>query len=104
MARAASTKTLEYYSFASASVGFLAGLQTSSHVLFFLTEAALEKFRRTDGWEIGADAEVTFPNAGLVAQINSTTAQSPVIGIVFGQDGFLAGIGLEGGKYSRLVR
>ncbi len=96
--------TAEYYSFASASLGLLAGLQTSAHALFFLTDDALQQFRTKDGWEIGADAEVTFPDAGLIAQINTTTTQTPVVGIVFDQDGIMAGIGLEGGKYSRLVR
>lgn len=97
-------RTAEYYSFASASVGFLAGVQSSAHALFFLTDAALEHFRRQDGWEIGADAEVTFPDAGLIAQLNTTTSQSPVVGIVFDQDGVLVGVGLEGGKYSRINR
>ncbi len=93
-----------YYSVASASVGFQAGLQKSSHALFFLTDAALERFRRNDGWEIGADAEVTFPDAGITAQANSTLLNKPVIGIVFGQDGLLLGASLEGAKYSRINR
>lgn len=95
---------VEYYSVAAASLGFQVGLQTSSHVLFFMTEQGLENFRRADGWEIGADAEVTFPEAGLNAQVNSTLLEKPVIGYVFGQDGFMAGVSLEGAKYSRIVR
>lgn len=97
-------RTAEYYSFASASIGLLAGVQSSTHALFFLTDEALARFRRQDGWEIGVDAEVTFPDAGLIAELNTTSAPSPVVGVVFDQDGFLAGIGLEGGKYSRIVR
>lgn len=95
---------VEYYSVASASIGLQAGVQTSSHALFFLEERALANFRRADGWEIGADAEVTFPEAGLNAQVSSTLLEKPVIGYVFGQDGFLAGISLEGAKYSRILR
>lgn len=93
-----------YYSVAAASIGFQAGLQTSSHVLMFMSDAALDRFRRSDGWEIGADAEVTFPDAGLNAQVNSTLLDKPVIGYVFGQDGFLAGASIEGAKYSAIVR
>lgn len=97
-------RSAEYYSFASASIGLLAGVQSSAHVLFFLTDDALAKFRRQDGWEVGADAEVTFPDAGLIAQVNTTSTQSPVVGIVFDQDGLMGGVSLEGGKYSRIIR
>ncbi|MEM9060841.1 MAG: YSC84-related protein [Pseudomonadota bacterium] len=93
-----------YYSVAAASVGFQVGVQTTSHVLFFMTDQALGNFRRADGWEIGADAEVTFPEAGLNAQVNSTLLNQPIIGVVFGQDGFLVGASLEGSKYSPIQR
>ncbi|MEM7058166.1 MAG: YSC84-related protein [Pseudomonadota bacterium] len=93
-----------YYSVAAASVGFQLGVQTTSHVLFFMTDNAVENFKRADGWEVGADAEVTFPDAGLNAGFNSTLLQQPVIGVVFGQDGFLVGASLEGAKYSRVYR
>lgn len=94
----------DYYSVAAASVGFQAGVQSTSHALFFMTDAAVQDFRRADGWEVGADAEVTFPDAGLNLSVNSTLLQQPVIGIIFGQDGFLVGASLEGAKYSRIVR
>ena len=93
-----------YYSVASASIGLQIGVQSSHHVLFFMTDDALERFRRADGWEVGADAEVTLPESGLSLQLNSTLANKPVIGVVFGQDGFLLGASLEGAKYSPIVR
>ena len=93
-----------YYSVASASVGLQLGVQSSNHVLFFMTDDALERFRRADGWEVGADAEVTLPESGMTLQLNSTLVNKPVIGVVFGQDGFLLGASLEGAKYSPIVR
>lgn len=93
-----------YYSVAAASVGFQIGVQTTSHVLFFMTDEAVQNFQRSDGWEVGADAEVTFPDAGLNLQVNSTLLEKPVIGIIFGQDGFLVGASLEGAKYSPIAR
>ena len=94
----------DYYSVGAASVGLQIGVQSSSHVLFFMTDDAVGKFRQSKGWEIGADAEVTFPDAGLNAQTSSTLMENPVIGVVFGQDGFLIGASLEGAKYSRIAR
>lgn len=93
-----------YYSIASASVGLQLGVQTTSHVLFFMTPDAVRKFRDADGWEIGADAEVAFPEKGLSAQVNSTLHNNPVIGVVFGQDGLMIGASLEGAKYSPISR
>ncbi len=93
-----------YFSVAAASVGLQIGVQTTSHVLFFMTDEALDDFRRSDGWEVGVDAEVTFPEHGVAAQTSSTVLQKPVIGYVFGQDGFLIGASLEGSKYSPIQR
>lgn len=96
--------TAAYYSVSAASVGLQAGIQKTSHVLFFLTDQALAKFRRADGWQIGADAEVTFPDAGVNVGVDSTSYEKPVIGIVFGEDGLLIGASLEGAKYSQIHR
>ena len=93
-----------YYSVAAGSVGLQVGVQTSSHVLFFMSDSAVDSFRRADGWEVGVDAEVTFPEKGLNAQVNSTLLNKPVIGVVFGQDGILVGASLEGAKYSPIIR
>ncbi len=96
--------TAGYYSVAAASFGFQAGVQTTKQALFFMTDAALESFRRSDGWEVGVDAEVTVPGNGLAASLDTTTQRQPIIGVVFGQDGFLAGASLEGAKYSPIAR
>jgi lipid-binding SYLF domain-containing protein len=97
-------ETVGYYSLASASVGLQIGVQSSKQALFFMTEDALARFQRADGWEAGVDAEVTIPGDGLHAGIDTTSDPAPVIAIVFGQDGVLAGASLAGAKYSRINR
>lgn len=96
--------TVEYYSVAAASFGLQAGVQETSHVLLFLTDAALAGFRRADGWEIGADAEFTALDKGVNLDVNTTKASKPVLAIVFGGSGLLLGASLEGAKYSRIAR
>lgn len=96
--------TVGYYSTAAASIGFQIGVQQTKHALFFLTQAALEKFRRSDGWELGADAEFTVPDDGLNVNVSTQTSNKPVVLVVFGQDGFLAGVSMEGSKYSTISR
>jgi lipid-binding SYLF domain-containing protein len=97
-------RTVSYYSFAAGSFGLQAGLQTFKLALFFMTEAALERFQVEDGWAMGADAELTFPGDGLSASVDSTSQRMPVVAMVFGQDGFMAGASIAGAKYSRINR
>jgi lipid-binding SYLF domain-containing protein len=96
--------TVQYYSIGAASVGLQAGIQESAHALFFLTTAALERFRRSDGWEAGVDAEITVLDRGASLGVDSTKTQRPVVAIVFGQSGVMVGASLEGAKYSRIDR
>lgn len=96
--------TTGYFSVAAASFGLQLGVQTTAQALFFMTTSALERFRRSDGWELGAGAEMTVPKDGIALDVNTTVTNRPVIAITFGQDGFLAGVSLEGAKYSPIVR
>ncbi len=96
--------TVDYFSFASASFGLQIGAQQSTQVLFFLTSEALRDFRVSDGFQVGLNAEFVAQNDAANFGISSTTSNKPILGIVFGQQGLIAGASLEGAKYSRLVR
>ncbi|MGG7568598.1 YSC84-related protein [Rhodovulum sp. DZ06] len=96
--------TASYWSVAAASLGLQIGAQVTAQALFFMTTAALERFRRSDGWELGAGAEFTVPEDGLGIELNTTVTNRPVIAITFGQDGLMAGASFEGAKYSPIVR
>ena len=97
-------ETVGYYALAAASLGFQLGVQSTKQALIFMTDAALEKFRTSQGWQAGVDAEVTVPGDGLSAQLKTASREAPVIAIVFGQDGLMAGASVEGAKYSPIVR
>jgi lipid-binding SYLF domain-containing protein len=97
-------QTADYYSVAAASLGLQAGLQSSKHAVFFLTDEALQKFQTTDGWEVGADAEATVLDSGASLGVDTTSYQNPVVAVVFGQSGILAGASIEGAKYSLIRR
>ncbi|MEZ5675421.1 MAG: YSC84-related protein [Thalassovita sp.] len=95
--------TVDYYSTAKGSFGFQMGAQQYAHVLFFMTEAALQKFRRSSGWAVGADMEYVFSDVGENLRADTTTATAPVLAVVFGQAGLLMGASLEGMKYTRII-
>ncbi len=94
--------TVDYYSTAKATFGFQIGAQQYAHALFFMTEPALADFRRGKGWAAGADLRYATPEQG--ASIGKeTTELDPVVALVFGQQGLIAGATLSGTKYSRII-
>ena len=95
--------SVDYYSSTKGSVGLQIGAQQYTHVLFFMTEQALSKFRRSYGWAVGADVEYVFNDQAENLRAETTTSTSPVVAVIFGQAGLLIGATLEGMKYSRII-
>lgn len=95
---------IDYFSLTSASFGPQIGVQRYGHALFFMTQEALGKFRYSDGWELGVDAEFTTPEDAGAIGVTTNTINQPVYAVVFGQKGLLVGATIDGAKYSRLVR
>ena len=78
-------------------------MQSSSHVLFFMTEDALMNFRRSPGWAAGANVQYAIPEGGETIAAETTTSLAPVIAVIFGQAGLRVGASLEGTKYTRIL-
>ncbi len=94
--------TVDYYSATRATIGFQIGAQQYAHALFFMTPDALANFRRSSGWAAGADIRYAIPDQGGSIG-KETTELDPVIGLVFGQQGLIAGATLAGVKYTRII-
>lgn len=97
-------RTVEYYSTASASVGFQFGVQYKTVVLIFLSEKALSDFRKSDGWKAGVDGSVALVEWGVGEDINTIDIKDPVVGIVFSNKGLMYNITIEGSKFTKIVR
>lgn len=95
--------TVDYYSAARATFGLQIGAQQFSHALFFMTPQALSDFRRSDGWAAGADVRYAVNEQGGSLGVDTTTGGAPIIAIVFGQAGLIAGATLGGVKYTRII-
>ena len=94
--------TAAYYNIASVSYGLQIGAQGYSQVLMFMTEDALDFLDKSEGFEIGADASVALVEKGVGGELSTNTAQSPIIGFVFGQSGLMGGIAIEGSKITKI--
>lgn len=95
--------SVDYYSATRASFGFQIGAQQYGHALFFMTEEALSEFRRSDGWVAGGELRYALPDQGGSLGVDTTTQGRPVIALVFGQSGLIAGASLSGVKYTRII-
>lgn len=94
--------TVDYYSAAKATIGLQIGAQQYAHALFFMTDGALQDFRRSPGWAASADIRYAIPSEGGSIG-KETTEIDPVIALVFGQQGLIAGATLAGVKYTRII-
>ena len=95
--------SVDYYSATKGSFGLQIGAQQYAHVLFFMTEDALMRFRRSPGWAAGADVEYVFNDQGENLRAETTTSTAPVLAVIFGQAGLHIGATLEGVKYTRII-
>jgi len=95
--------TVDYYLLTQASAGLQIGAQQYAHVLFFMTDEALQSFRAASGWVASADIKYAFQNEGERLTADTITANSPVVAVVFGQAGLIAGASIEGAKYTRII-
>lgn len=95
-------RTEAYYSTTAGSLGFQAGAQSKAVIYLFTTQQALDKFRSSQGWTVGADATVALATIGATGNIDTNTVQQPVVGFVLTNVGLEAGISLQGAKIDRI--
>lgn len=95
--------TEAYYSATAAAVGLLAGAASKAVYVLFMTDSALNQFRASAGWTVGADASVSVLQAGADVDGNSVTAQKAVIGYVLTNEGLMANLSIDGTKFTRLT-
>jgi len=95
---------VQYYSTASASVGLQFGLQKKAILIAFLTDEALANFQKSDGWKVGVDGSVALIKWGTGKDISNATFNKPVIGFVYGNEGLMYNLTIEGSKFTKIVR
>jgi lipid-binding SYLF domain-containing protein len=96
--------TQGYYNISAASVGFQLGVQQKSQILLFMTDAALSKFTQSDGWDAGVDGSVAIASLGAGGEIDTKTANQPVIAFIFSNKGLMYNLTLEGSKITQIER
>lgn len=93
-----------YYNSVTGSWGLQAGAQSYSYVVFLMSNKAVRYVRNTHGWEIGVGPTVVIVDEGKAKNLSSSTLKDDAYAFIYGQQGLMAGISLEGTKISRIKR
>lgn len=99
-----SGKVVNYYSSVSASWGLQAGAQSYSYVVFLITSKAIDYLNTSKGWEIGVGPTVVLVNEGVGKNLSTSTLKDDAYAFIFGQQGLMAGINIEGSKITKIKR
>ena len=97
-------KVVSYFSSVSASWGLQAGAQSYSYAVFLITSKAIDYIHASKGWEIGVGPTVVVVNEGAAKNLSTSTLKDDAYAFIFGQQGLMAGVSIEGSKISRIKR
>ena len=89
-------KILGYYRARAVSFGLQAGAQSFSEALFLMTDSAITALTSGAGLSIGSGPSVVVVDAGMAKAMTTTTLKSDVYAFIYGQQGLMAGLGLQG--------
>jgi lipid-binding SYLF domain-containing protein len=91
-----------YYKMDAGSAGFQAGYQKANFVFIFFTNEALNKFRSSEGWTVGAEAGLTLVEVSGGVGADTLKNRDAVAGFAFGKEGLMGGWSAKGTKFSRV--
>ena len=89
-------KVLGYYRARAVSYGLQAGAQSFSEALFLLSDSAITTLTSGAGLSVGTGPSIVVVDAGMSKSLTTTTMKSDVYAFLFGQQGLMAGLGLQG--------
>jgi len=93
---------IQYYKALTTSVGLQVGVGSKDLIILFFDDTAMDNFLYSSGWEVGVDGAVALFSLGAVGAVDSITFKDPIVGFVFGQKGLIAGVSIEGTKFTKI--
>ena len=97
-------KSKGYYNLVGGSYGFTAGAEQMDIIIAFMTEEALNQFKKIDGWEVGVTGNVAIIDIGGGKRLDTTTLKDPVVAFVFSPKGLMLDISLKGAKFTKIKK
>jgi lipid-binding SYLF domain-containing protein len=95
-------RVADFYRSVSGSWGLQAGAQSYGYVVFLMSRKAVDYLHQSQGWEIGVGPTVVVVDEGVARNLSSTTLKDDAYAFIFGQEGLMAGVSIEGSKISKI--
>jgi lipid-binding SYLF domain-containing protein len=95
-------KVLGYYRARALSYGLQAGAQTFSEAMFLMNDSAIAELTSGTGMSVGVGPSVVVVDEGMARSLTTTTLKEDVYAFIFGQEGLMAGLGLQGQRIVKL--
>ena len=92
---------VQYYKALTTSLGIQVGVGSKDLIILFFDDTAMDNFLYSSGWEVGVDGAVALFTRGAAGASDTITFKDPIIGFVFGQKGLIAGVSIEGTKFTK---
>ena len=93
---------VQYYKALPTSLGIQVGVGSKDLVILFFDDVAMDNFLYSSGWEVGVDGAVALFTIGAAGAADTNTFKDPIVGFVFGQKGLIAGVSMEGTKFTKI--
>ncbi|HTP47132.1 MAG TPA: YSC84-related protein [Casimicrobiaceae bacterium] len=95
-------KPAGYYSTAGGSYGMQAGAEQYGYALFVMNERSLRALTDNAGFNVGVGPSVVVVDEGMGRTLTTVTAKDDVYAFVFGQQGLMGGVGVQGNKITKV--
>jgi lipid-binding SYLF domain-containing protein len=95
-------KAAAYYKTTGASFGLQAGAQQYGYAMFFMNEKALAELDNAKGFEVGVGPSIVLVDEGMAKTTTTNTLKDDIYAFVFGQEGLMAGLGIQGNKITKI--
>jgi lipid-binding SYLF domain-containing protein len=95
-------RTTGYYQSSAVSYGLQAGAQWFGYALFFMNNNALSYLNKSEGFELGTGPSLVVADSGFARRFSSSTITQDIYAFIFGQNGLMAGAGIEGSKITKV--
>ena len=93
---------VQYFRAFTTSLGLQVGVGSKDLIILFFDDTAMDDFLYSSGWEVGVDGSIAFLSMGIGGSIDTIESQDPIVGFVFGHKGLIAGVSMEGTKFTKI--
>lgn len=98
------SQVVDYYNSVTGSWGLQIGAQSYGYAVFLMTDDAVSYVEKTQGWEIGVGPTVVVVDEGVAKNLSTSSLKDDAYAFIFGQQGLMAGVSIEGTKISKINR